>query len=80
MVTAYVLIKIGTGDSANWLKVTQEEIAKIPGVTEVYGIFGRFDIIAKVTVNSLSDLSTKVIDDIRGVTGVKSTETFVVAF
>lgn len=80
MVTAYVLIKIGTGDSRNWHKLVQEEVMKIPGVTEAHSIFGRFDIIAKVTVNSLSELTSKVTDDIGGIQGVHSTETFVVAF
>lgn len=80
MVKAYVLIKIGTGDNTSWHRMVEEEVAKIPGVTEAHGIFGCFDIIAGITVNSLSELSNKVIDDIRGIQGVLSTETFVVAF
>jgi DNA-binding Lrp family transcriptional regulator len=80
MLKAYVLIKIGTGENTNWHKIVEEEIMRIPGVTEAHGIFGCFDIIARVTVDTLSELSNKVIDDIRGIQGVVATETFVVAF
>lgn len=47
MITAFVLIKVGTGEHLNFAKSAKEEMMKIEGVTKVYGVFGRFDIIAK---------------------------------
>jgi DNA-binding Lrp family transcriptional regulator len=77
---AFVLIKVGTGTHLNFAKSTKEEIAKIEGVTEVYGVFGRYDIIAKIETPTLEHLSSVIADKIRSISGVISTETLVVGF
>jgi DNA-binding Lrp family transcriptional regulator len=80
MVTAFILIKVGTGEQLNFIKSVKEEISKIKGVKNVYGIFGRYDLLAQVEAASLEDLSRTVIDKMRAISGVLSTESLVAAY
>lgn len=48
MVSAFFLIKVGTGEHLNFVRTDKEQIEKISGVTKVYGVFGRYDLIAHV--------------------------------
>ena len=48
MVEAFLLIRVGSSESLNFMKTIKEEIRGIKGVKEVYGVFGRHDLIAKV--------------------------------
>ena len=64
----------------NFAKLTKERIAKIKGVKEVYGVFGRDDIIARIETNSLESLASLIADKIKSISGVISTETLVVGF
>lgn len=77
MVIAFVGIKTGKGEQLNLLKIIEEELKKIPGVLEAYRVFGRYDLIAKIEVESLEKLSSLIVDKIRTIDGVASTETFV---
>jgi len=78
MVTAFVLIKVGTSEQLNFAKIAKEEISKIKGVVKVYGIFGRYDLLAQTEAPTLDELSAVVIDKIRAISGVHSTESLIV--
>jgi len=80
MVEAFVLIRVGTGEELNFARTVIEEISRIKGVKEVYGVFGRYDLIAKVETKTLEDLGNLVTDKIRGIKGVLTTETLVIGF
>ena len=42
-----VLIRIGTGEHLNFVKSAKEEMEKIKGVVKVYGVFERYDLVAR---------------------------------
>jgi len=79
MVTAFVAVKVGTGELLSWVKTVRESVAKVEGVKEVYFTLGRFDLIVKVEAKSVEELANIVIDEIRSIEGVVGTETFLVA-
>lgn len=79
MVTAFIMVKVGTGELMAWLKAVKERVSKVQGVKEVYSILGRYDIIARVEAKSVDELTNIVVDGIRSVPGVLATETFLVA-
>jgi len=78
MVTAFVAIKVGTGELQSWVKTVREGVTKIEGVKEVYSVLGRFDLIARVEAKSSEELANVVVDRIRATEGVTGTETFLV--
>lgn len=80
MVMAFVLIKLGTGEHLSFAKSAKEEIAKIKGVTKVYGVFGRYDLVAHIEAPTLEELSRIISDKIRAVAGVLTTESLIVGF
>jgi len=80
MVTAFILVKVGTGEQLNFVKSVKEEISKIKGVAKVYGVFGRYDLIAQVEAPTLEELSRIIIDKMRAINGVLSTESLVVGY
>lgn len=80
MVEAFVLIRLGTSESLNFMKTIKDEVRGIEGVEEVYGVFGRYDLIARVETKALEDLGNLVNDKIRGIDGVLTTETLVIVF
>jgi len=80
MVEAFLLIRVGTSESLNFMKTVKEEIRKTKGVKEVYGVFGRHDLIAKVETKTLEELGNLVTDKIRGINGVLTTETLIIGF
>ena len=53
-----------------------ELIRKIEGVRDVYQVFGEFDFIVKIEVESLSGVNS-VVDRIRGIHEVFSTQTII---
>jgi DNA-binding Lrp family transcriptional regulator len=79
MVTAFVAVKVGTGELLSWVKTVRESVAKVEGVKEVYSTLGRYDLIVKVEAKSVEELANIVIDGIRSIEGVVGTETFLVA-
>lgn len=80
MVTAFILVKVGTGEQLNFVKSVKEEVSKIKGVVKVYGVFGRYDLIAQVEATTLEELSRIIIDKMRAINGVLSTESLVVGY
>jgi DNA-binding Lrp family transcriptional regulator len=54
-----------------------EEIAQLPGVSEVYSVTGEIDLIALVRVRQHEEIADVVADRLNKVGGVLSTETHV---
>ena len=77
---AFVLVKVGTGEHLNFAKTAKEEIAKIEGVVKVFGVFGRYDLIAQVKAENLEALSNVIMDKIRSITGVLATESLIIGY
>ncbi len=56
----------------------KEELVKIPGVKEAYPVYGVYDLIVKVEVDTDDELKEMVTYKIRGLDKVRSTLTMVV--
>lgn len=54
-----------------------EQIAAIPGVSEVYSVTGKIDLIAVVRVREIDDVAAVVADQLNKVPGVLETETHI---
>ena len=80
MIRAFVLINVETGEHLNFAKSAKEEMMKIEGVTEVYGVFCRFDIIAQIEAPNLEALSRIITNKMRAIPGVSSTESLIIGF
>ena len=80
MAMAFVLIRVGTGEYLDFAKSAKEEIAKIEGVLEVYFVFGRYDLVARVEAPTLEELARTISDKMRGVPGILSTESPIIGF
>ena len=74
MSTAFVLINVETGFDAN----VRKELEKISGVTEAYQVYGVYDLIAKVTAESMDKLKEIVTWRIRRLDKVRSTLTMII--
>jgi len=73
MVTAIVLIKAETSripDLAN-------KIADMSGVSEVFSVAGRYDLVAVVRVPRNEDLADVITDKMRHLKGIVETETMI---
>ena len=73
MITAIVFIQA----SVDRIPEVAEEIAQLPGVTEVYSVTGEIDLIALVRVRQHEEIADVVADRLNKVDGVLSTETHV---
>ncbi len=80
MVTAFILVKVGSGEQLNFVKSVKDEICKIKGVQKVHGVFGRYDLLVEAQATTLEELSRIVIDKMRAINGVLSTESLVVGY
>lgn len=74
MPTAYVLINCDLGSEEEIIN----ELNKIPEVVEVDGVFGVYDIIAKVSADSTDKLREIITWQIRKIGKAKSTLTMMV--
>jgi DNA-binding Lrp family transcriptional regulator len=70
---AYILISLVPGLEAN----TITQISALPGVRETDLVFGRWDVVVQVEAKNIPDLSRMVINQIRGLQGVQTTETLI---
>ncbi|MEM3550897.1 MAG: Lrp/AsnC ligand binding domain-containing protein [Candidatus Bathyarchaeia archaeon] len=80
MVEAFVLVRVGSSEALNFMKTVKEEVRKIEGVKEIFGVFGRYDFVVRVEARTLEELGNLVTDKIRGINGVLTTETLVIGF
>jgi len=79
MVTAFVLVKVGTSEQLNFVKTVKEDVSKIRGVKNVYSVFGRYDLVVQVDASNLEELSRTIIDKMRAIPGVLSTESLIMS-
>jgi DNA-binding Lrp family transcriptional regulator len=80
---AFVGIKVSAGEIyGDWTQLTKtrDMITQIEGIKQIYGVFGRFDLIAIVDTETLEDINRVITEDIRAIKTVQSTETFIVSF
>jgi DNA-binding Lrp family transcriptional regulator len=73
MAEAYVLINCDLGSEDSVIK----QLKKLKGVSEVKGVFGVYDVIARVNAPSETDIK-KVVGDVRSTDGIKSSLTMMV--
>jgi DNA-binding Lrp family transcriptional regulator len=73
MITAIVFVSA----AVDRIPEVAEQIAALPGVTEVYSVTGEIDLIALIRVQSHDDIADVVADRLNKVEGVLSTETHV---
>lgn len=73
MITTIVLIK------TKHAKINEvgEKIAAIQGVTEVYSVSGRYNLLAIIRHKRMEDLSVVVTEKINVVEGIKKTESMI---
>jgi DNA-binding Lrp family transcriptional regulator len=83
MVEAFVLVRVQPtrlDESSALMETVKEKIAKVGGVKEIKGVFGRYDFVAIVEAGTPQELGTLVTSTIRNIKGVAETETLVVGF
>ena len=71
MAIAYVLINCDTGSEESII----QELKSIIGVTETQGIFGAYDIIAKIETKTGQEIRDIITLKIRKIDGIRSTLT-----
>ena len=71
MVTAILLMTVERG------RVNQvaEKLADIPGITEVYSVAGRFDLVGMIRVRETEEMADLVTRQLAQVEGILGTET-----
>lgn len=73
MVTSIVLMNVERGR----VQEVAEALAAIPGVSEVYSVGGRYDLVALLRVKANEDLADLVTHQISTVEGIVQTETLI---
>jgi DNA-binding Lrp family transcriptional regulator len=73
MVTAIILLNIERGQ----VKAVAERLAGITGITEVYSVAGRFDLVAMIRVRKNEDLADLVTAEMLKVPGIVRSETLI---
>ena len=71
MVTAILLMKVERGK----VSAVAEILAAIPGISEVYSVAGRYDLVAIIRVRNTEDMANLVTGEIVKVQGIRETET-----
>ena len=73
MVTGLVLIRLASGRE----KLTMGKLKEIKGVSHLSAVFGRWHLVADIEAQDLTTMTNVVVNKIRAVPGVYSTETLV---
>ncbi len=73
MVTALVLISV----ERSRVNDVAQEVAQFPGVSEVYSVSGRYDVVAIIRVSSNEQLADLVTNRMLKVEGILNSETMV---
>jgi DNA-binding Lrp family transcriptional regulator len=73
MVSALVLLKIARGK----INEVGELLAQFPGVTEVYSVAGRYDLVAVIRVKDNDSLAQLVTERMLSVEGIDDSETLI---
>ena len=73
MVTAIVLLDV----DRDQINPVAEQLAELPGVTEVYSVAGRYDLAAIIRTRTNDELAEVITTRIRQVVGIRDTETLI---
>ncbi len=73
MVTAIVLMAV----ERDRINAIAEQLAGMPGITEVYSVAGRYDLVAVIRVKTNDELADVVTSRMRKLAGITSTETLI---
>jgi len=73
MVTGLVLVRLMSGKEKDALG----RIKETKGVAHVSAVFGRWDLVLDMETEDLASLSNTIVEDIRSIPGVLSTESLV---
>jgi len=73
MVTALVLLNVERAQ----IHQVAEQLADLPGISEVYSVAGRYDLVAVIRVKTNEALADLVTEKIRQVRGIEATETLI---
>lgn len=73
MVTGLVLVRLSPGRE----KATLKSIKETRGVAHVSAVYGRWDLVVDIEAEDLPTMTNVVIEKIRAIPGVQSTETLV---
>lgn len=73
MVSALVLLNV----ERDKINSVAEKLTAIQGVTEVYSVAGKFDLVAIIRVKENDELASVVTDHIRKVEGIEKSETLI---
>ena len=73
MVTGVVLVRLSAGKE----KTALAKIKDTKGVLHVSGVYGRWDLVCDIEADDLSTMTNVVINKIRQIPGVTSSETLV---
>lgn len=73
MVSALVLLNIARGK----INEVGERLAEFPGVTEVYSVAGRYDLVAVIRVPDNDSLAALVTERMLSVEGITNSETLI---
>ena len=74
MSEAYVLINCALGHEEDII----EELTTVPGISEVHGTFGAYDILTKVSGSDSTDMRDIITEKIRKIKHVRSTLALIV--
>jgi DNA-binding Lrp family transcriptional regulator len=73
MVTAIVLLAV----ERDRINAIAEQLAGMPGITEVYSVAGRYDLVAVIRVKTNDELADVVTSRMRKLAGITGTETLI---
>jgi DNA-binding Lrp family transcriptional regulator len=73
MITSYVLLKIQPGMDRNVLHV----VRKLAQVKIVETLYGEYDMLLKIEVETLDDLDSFIFDTVRTIKGVEGSTTLI---
>jgi len=74
MPKALVLMNAELGHETNLVN----ELKKTPNVTEVYAVYGVYDVIVKVEAETMEKLREAIATKLRRISGIKSTLTMII--
>jgi DNA-binding Lrp family transcriptional regulator len=73
MITALVLLRVARGE----VNAVAEKLADMEGITEVYSVAGRYDLVAIIRVKENEKLAELVTNHIRKIEGIEKSETLI---
>jgi DNA-binding Lrp family transcriptional regulator len=73
MTTALVLLRVARGE----VKAVAEKLTDMEGITEVYSVAGRYDLVAIIRVKENEKLAELVTNHIRKIEGIEKSETLI---